>query len=193
MSHPRETTPRCGADTHRRKGTCKHPAGFGTDHVGFGRCKFHGGNSPSHQKNAAKLQVEARIAKYGNPANVEPGQELLAEVQRTAGHVRWLGDKIGQFMDDADLKQLTGGGPESWPKEVPAVWVQMYQVERGHLVRACKMAIDAGIAERQVRLAESQGELLAQVIHGILKDLGVDRKPETPEIVRRHLRLAASQ
>ncbi len=34
----------CGAKT-RQGHPCKLPAGFGTDHLGVGRCKFHGGNS----------------------------------------------------------------------------------------------------------------------------------------------------
>lgn len=50
--------PFCGAKT--RAGTpCKRPAGWGTDHVGTGRCKLHGGKStgPKNQrgnKNALK-------------------------------------------------------------------------------------------------------------------------------------------
>lgn len=36
--------PLCGAKT--RAGTpCRRPAGWGTDHVGEGRCKLHGGRS----------------------------------------------------------------------------------------------------------------------------------------------------
>jgi hypothetical protein len=37
---------RCGAKT-RAGGRCKNAAGFGTDHVGAGRCKFHGGMAPT--------------------------------------------------------------------------------------------------------------------------------------------------
>lgn len=44
----------CGAKT--RAGTpCQRPAGWGTDHVGIGRCKLHGGKStgpPKKNKNA---------------------------------------------------------------------------------------------------------------------------------------------
>lgn len=37
--------PKCGART--RAGTpCKRPAGAGTDHLGQGRCKHHGGKTP---------------------------------------------------------------------------------------------------------------------------------------------------
>ena len=42
-----------------------------------------------------------------------------------------------------------------------------------------------------MRIAEQQGLLLAAVIKGILMDLGVHRRPEVPEVVRRHLTQAA--
>lgn len=59
--------------------------------------------------------------------------------------------------------------------------------------RFAKLCIDAGVAERQVRIAEQQGALLAQVIRGILTDLGVQDRPEVPAIVRRHLTLVSGQ
>ncbi len=33
---------------------CRKPAGWGTDHVGFGSCKLHGGATPSHTKHAER-------------------------------------------------------------------------------------------------------------------------------------------
>ncbi len=35
--------PLCGASHNKRSGTCKRPAGWGTDHPGEGKCKLHGG------------------------------------------------------------------------------------------------------------------------------------------------------
>ena len=52
-----------------------------------------------------------------------------------------------------------------------------------------KLALDAGIEERKVRIAEAQGELLASVIKAILGDLDLNKKQQAdaPAIVRRHL------
>jgi hypothetical protein len=61
---------------------------------------------------------------------------------------------------------------------------------RGRLAKLC---IDAGVAQRQVQLAEQEGQLLAQVIRGVLTDLGVVDRPEVPTIVRRHLTLVSSE
>ncbi len=35
----------CGANIKRRGVCCKHPAGYGTAHLGLGRCKWHGGTT----------------------------------------------------------------------------------------------------------------------------------------------------
>jgi hypothetical protein len=53
-------------------------------------------------------------------------------------------------------------------------------------VRVAKVAIDAGVEERQVRLTEAQAQQLAAVIRAILADLGHDLKDES---VRKVVRL----
>jgi uncharacterized protein YutE (UPF0331/DUF86 family) len=45
-------TETCGA-TNRNGEPCGLPAGWGTDHVGEGRCKLHGGQSPTGEDNPA--------------------------------------------------------------------------------------------------------------------------------------------
>lgn len=45
----------CGAKT-RNGGTCKKPAGAGTDHVGQGRCKLHGGATPIKHGRYSSIQ-----------------------------------------------------------------------------------------------------------------------------------------
>jgi hypothetical protein len=73
--------------------------------------------------------------------------------------------------------------------EKPSVWVELYQEERRMLARVCKMALDAGVNERAVRVAEQQGELLAGVIKAILEDLELtkEQRQSAPGVVRRHL------
>lgn len=183
----------CGAKSSRNPGrTCQNVAGAGTDHKGYGRCKHHGGATPSGRISAEKQMVQERMLIYGGPIEVAPDVALLQEVHRTAGHVAYL----GQVVSDLEKAQLVGPvgsdgmndqGVTYYPAYKPSVWIEMYQGERSHLARVCKMALDAGIAERQVRLAERQGEMLAEAVQGILKDLGVLHHPDTPEVVRRHL------
>lgn len=50
----RAKLPLCGAKHNKRPGTCKRPAGWGTEHPGEGRCKLHGGGA---QKPSTRYQL----------------------------------------------------------------------------------------------------------------------------------------
>lgn len=149
---------------------------------------------------------------YGLPRDVAPAQALLDEVARTAGHVEWLADIVRSLDPDAlvwgKTKEESGRAPEPAddgdPVEVdpttitrtagPSVWLALYQWERKHLTEVCKTAIAAGIAERQVKLAEQHGHLIADVLRKVLADpeLGLTdaQRKVVPTVARRHLSLA---
>jgi hypothetical protein len=50
----------------------------------------------------------------------------------------------------------------------PSVWIEMYQEERRVLAGSARWPSTPGVAERQVRVAQAQGALLAGVIKAIL-------------------------
>lgn len=187
---------RCGAAT-RAGGACGLPAGHGTDHVGIGKCKRHGGSTPNHRKAAKKQQAVAAVATYGLAREIDPHEALLEELHRTAGHVAWL-QQVVSDLEQNDLTHLivTGGGDDDRKLEViderPNVYLDLYQRERKHFTDVAKTCIAVGIEERRVRVAEQTGAVLAQVIRGVLSDLGVADRPEVPDVVRRHLTLVSS-
>lgn len=188
----------CGAKN--RAGTpCQQKAGWGTEHVGYGRCKLHGGKSPAGRVQGARLAAEAAVVTYGLPREVDPHEALLEELWRTAGHVSWLATKLSAG-EESDLKQYAPAGSYQsvvdgvdralvWEK--PSIWLDLYERERKHFAAVAKTCIDAGIQERVVRLAEQQGALIARVIDGIAADLGWKDDPRFPDVVRRHLTLIA--
>lgn len=64
----------CGAKT--RKGTpCQQVAGWGTDHVGSGRCKLHGGKSTG-PKDKTKLKENKNAEKHGLFTKYLPDETL---------------------------------------------------------------------------------------------------------------------
>lgn len=163
---------------------CRMPAGYRTSHLGFGRCIHHGGKTPSGTKAAIKQMVHASIGSYaGVELDIDPIDALLGEVRRTAGHVAWLQERISEWTMDVSVEMT----------ETHSTWLQVYQYERMHLARTSKIAIDAGVAQRQVALAESQGQLLASAISQILDGLGLsaDQKAMVPELVPQVLRAIA--
>lgn len=165
--------PKCGR-TKRSDGTpCGQAAGWGTDHPGIGACKLHGGSAPSGRVAAQREAAQAAVRTLGLPLDIDPATALLDEVRRTAGHVTWLGERIAELAPN-DLVQGVRGirrrqgpdGDDVTTEAGPAVsvWLDLYQRERRHLVAVCAAAVAAGVAERQVRLAEQQG---AQITEGL--------------------------
>lgn len=125
----------------------------------MGRCIFHLGATPTHQLAAAKESVARRYHTFGEPIKDDPATALIGEVYRTSGHVAWLGAEV------AALDSATGS-------EASAL-LRLYQHEREHLVRTCKSALDAGIAERFVRIAERQGQIIASILVSVLGELSL--------------------
>jgi hypothetical protein len=181
----------CGAKS-RSGGACRRPAGWGTNHVGYGRCKLHGGNTRNHQQAARRQQAAEAVASLRLRRDVDPTTALLEEVHRAAGHVAWLGEMVGQLDEQHVVHgvvrtvQHPDGSRTVEARAGVNVWVRLYQGERDRLVRAAKVAIDAGVAEHEVRITEQQAAQLAQVITAILSDLGHDL---TDEHVRNVVRL----
>ena len=177
---------KCGARGRSGK-PCGLPAGHGTDHVGIGRCRRHGGSTPTHEKSANKVKAERAVVTYGLSREIDPHAALIEELHRTAGHVAWLSDMIGRFDRDEELIQTAYS--EHGSVDSPAVWLDLYDRERKHFASVAKTCISVGIEERRVKIAEQQGELMAQVIRGLLSDLNIPLTEEVQTVVRRNLTL----
>jgi hypothetical protein len=175
------------------------------------RCVRHGGKAPQVQAAAARRVAEAdakeqmvkAVRTLGLPIDIDPGKALLDEIHWTAGHVAWLRDKV-QDLEEEELvwgktQHEDGVGPQgvvdvTTEKAGPSVWYELYMKERDHLAKVCSLALRAGIEERKVKLAESQGLLVADVIRRILGALGLtpEQQQLVPEIVPRELRALAA-
>ena len=74
--------PKCGATT-RAGHPCKRPAGSGTDHVGEGRCKHHGGATPikhGRYSTITRPRIRELLEQYENdptPLDLLPEAKLL--------------------------------------------------------------------------------------------------------------------
>lgn len=199
---------RCWARAKGSGNQCTQPCASGQN-----VCRYHGGAAPQNKAKAKERIVEqkaaALMATYGLKVETTATEALLEEVQWTAGHVAWLRERV-QEIEGAALvegmdrehplvwgvtKEKIGGEDRGTTEEAaPSIWLKLYQQERAHLVKVCSEAIRAGIEERRVRLAESQGALVAQAIRAILADLGLttEQQARVAEVVPRHLRALAS-
>jgi hypothetical protein len=169
---------------------------------------MHGGKAPQVQRAVERRRQEeaARraVVTYGLPRDVDPYEALREEIVRTAGHVAWLGAVVATLPAE-DLvfgveRSETGAGESRlnrYQREArsarPSVWLTLYQAERSHLVNVCKAAIACGLVEREVCLAEQQGQLLADVLRAVFDDpaLGLTAKQHAAAstVASQHLRV----
>jgi hypothetical protein len=193
---------RCGT-RKKNGGTCGLPAGWGTDHVGTGRCRKHLGSTKSHRKKAQREIAIAAVASLGLRRDVSPQEALIEVVQRRAADVEYLAAKVAA-IEERDLVwgvervetgdgDGDGGGDKRVEAARPSVWLEEYNRACRDLAVFAAAALKAGVEERAVRLAEDQGRIVARVIVGVAKRLGVDSTTrEFALAVREELSLAAS-
>jgi len=93
----------CGAQTRQPGGRgCARPAGWGTDHVGVGRCKLHGGMTPTQRAGAALVLEERRarsmIVRLGAPREIDhPVFELIKLASETVEWQSILRERLGDL------------------------------------------------------------------------------------------------
>lgn len=154
----------------------------------MGRCKFHGGATPAHEKAGAEEMVKRGLLFYGAPIDIEPHEALIWEVERTAGHVAYLDAEIAGL----DWKEAEAQGMERDEFEIKVRQANvLYQAERRHLVQVCQAALAAGVEERRVKVAERTGLAIVKLLDGVLADLGLSKKQKerAPKVIRQHLTL----
>jgi len=118
----------------------------------------------------------------GEELDVEPHEALLTCVRIAAGEVAYCTAQI------ARLERATES--TAFGKKLN-VWIEVRQRATERLANFAKIALAAGVAERQVQLAERYGEMLADLIGGILTELKLTpiQQKKAPAIVGRHLQL----
>jgi hypothetical protein len=165
-------------------------------------CHKHGGSAPHVKANAA---VRAEVMHWGlDSPTVDPGETLLKLVSQSAARVQRISTEIEQLVNDSpSLHEALVA--ETW---IPTENAGSYKAgeyirglavleaqERDRCATFCAKAIAAGLAERQVRLAEKQGALLADFLRGVLADpaLGLtdEQRRAIPDVAERHLALVS--
>lgn len=154
-------------------------------------CRFHGGHAPQVLAAVERRKREAELARaaqtYGAPVGIPAAEAMQDLIDRTYGNLRYV-VAIMASLTEEDLR-------------ADLFWLERYDAERDRLAKLGKSMLDAGIAERQVRLAEEQGRQLANVLRDVLGDvfgllteagLSIDvlvriQREAVPALVRRRL------
>lgn len=163
-------------------------------------CKVHGGLAPQVK---AKAAVRDEVLNWGlNEITVDPGETLLRLVSQSARRASELAAELERLVMEHGLEGALVGtsivvdsrGDEHQVGEYVRGIAMLEAQERDRCANFCRLAVAAGLAERQVRLAERQGSLIADVLRAVLADpaLGLTeaQRAALPAVARRHLAIA---
>jgi hypothetical protein len=158
-------------------------------------CRVHGASAPQ-VRNAARRRLEqARLnGEVGQlmaeleveAAERDPVALLLDALHRCSAMVAILGGLVAEL----ELGDLFGPDPQGATRAHVATETYATWLDRS--ARAAKLAIDAGIEERRVLLAEEQGRVIADLFARVFADPEVALSPSQQAMARivaaRHLR-----
>lgn len=152
---------KCGANK-RTGGTCQQPAGLGTNHPGHGRCKFHGGATPSGELAGAKAELNSLA--QGLP--VTPSRAVLGTLHLAAGQLAYATLKVGE-LDEEDMFVDTIAG------KMPHHWIRLQGELEERVVRFSAAAAHMGVAERQTDLMAAHTEMMGELLRTVITDVGL--------------------
>ena len=186
---------------------CHAPAGRGTEHLGWGACNLHGGNTPTGIARGSQERTEAILNKYATLADVDPAMALLEDVQRGAAIVRYLSILVSR-IDEADLvwglsEEVTEPAIVNTDNETLTFKVtekrkagihpliDLLQRERRLLREAARDAVNAGVAQRMVTIYETAGDAIMDAYERVLEslDLTPEQRAKVPAAVVREMRM----
>lgn len=192
---------KCGVVRQGRP-PCKLAAGHGTDHLGFGPCKYHGGNIPESREKQGRAMAEfnarQQLAQLGEVVEADPEQALLDLVSQSAALISFYGEQVVQLAQKekpehagprsagafwADYQAGSGlfgpeidvdkDGNEHVVGEQLRGMVILWNEERDRLAKYARAALAAGIDKRRVAMAERYGESVVVVVNNVLVGIGI--------------------
>ena len=155
----------CGANLRQEREdgrtVCVRRAGWGTDHLGIGRCSYHGGKTRNHGKSAQVEQARRDVRLWAGRRDIHPADALLELVQTKAAEVEYWRIRVSE-MDEADLtygvtKNKIGGDDFGTTEESkPHVALVMLHEAEVALANFSAASLKAGVDEERVRIAQSK-------------------------------------
>ncbi|MFI5814834.1 hypothetical protein ACIA7S_28245 [Streptomyces sp. NPDC051643] len=181
--------PKCGAQKRQgEKGeTCTFVAGWGTDHVGVGYCRLHGGNTKNQRVSARAEMVEAEARKVLATLDVTPVSDPFAALSLLAGQVITWQEAISVIVNNLGnrVRYEGAGGAEQLRAEIA-----LYERAMDRTGSILGMIAKLGIEDRMARVTERQADALVSALEAALAAAGVTgiAADDARKAAARHLR-----
>lgn len=184
----------CTATAHSTQQRCGRRA-----IAGGNVCQVHGGSAPQVKAHAA---VRAAVAQWAPGTEMrDPGEVLLQLVTQSIMRAERYAEELDALIAESpDLREALIGDAYGEHGTKVGEYIRGLAVleaqERDRAASFAQKAIAAGLAERQVRLAEKQGQLMAAVLLRIIEHTTLALSPEQklamPQVMREVLAAAAT-
>ena len=152
---------------------CVKTQGMGTSHLGEGRCKWHGGSTPTHVKGAVQVQMKREFAtlteRLGEPEPIRPPE---VEAFVLAGKMKqWslvLEEKLEELNGILEVTDKTGIEHTRALIEVLERAWERYQ-------KSLEFLLKFDLQKRIVALEEQQANLIGSAFMAVIlsRDLGL--------------------
>jgi hypothetical protein len=141
---------------------CTHELGYGTVHKGYGHCKFHGGNTLTHNKNAAAEMIDREARAMLGIEGFEPITDPYTELSELAGEIVKLKDVLRDKVEE--LTNLKDVGDENVATQIDVLF-QAYErsIDRCEriLMGMARLDLEDRIARLHTRI---NSDMAAQII-----------------------------
>lgn len=138
----------------------------------------------------------------GTAVDMDPYDALLWAIRLSAGEVAYCDAQISRLHEDELFErplrqtymQMPSGAfelvEEKRDPEVVTRWHSLRRDAADRMARYAKMAIDAGIDERRVAVAERVADILAPLLENLAEDLNLSAKQRAklPDVLGTRLR-----
>ena len=167
-------------------------------------CRTHGGALTITKIKAAErlalMSAQGEIADLMRECDIPEQHPIdgLLEVVRVSGSMmRLLTIKVGELREDPDVQELLVEGKDGslstkrvtngdafWgldkdEQQVPSIYVQLLKTWTERYERACKTALEAGIEERRIQLAEDTSDVFFKALASAVAIAGLSPELRT--------------
>lgn len=166
----------CGANGRSGK-PCGHPAGYGTDHPGIGRCKFHGGSTPNHVRSAQMVMATRACETLGIPIETDGITALTNRLWEAEGDLCFYREQVAELgVDITEMEE--GGGEFAASRRVPHVLVTLYHQAEERSAKIAAECVKAGIEQRRLDLDQARAAEVFRCVAEALKAMGLSDRLE---------------
>jgi hypothetical protein len=198
----------CGAHPDSPKGPCRAPKGSGTDHPGHGRCRHHGGNTPSGRQHGHKEAAQAAMSTFGigDAGTDDPIGALMGVLRHATAAAAFCEAQIAALEPDQLIRGTRsvrrtvtpGAGPNGGDTVTTVTeagtlispWLDLLARQQDRVTKVSAVLLQHGVDQLALQIEQQAVTDLVAVIRGILDDLHLSSEQQAlvPDVVPTRLR-----